>query len=216
MTRMDPSLLVQCLTVRYSVKQFDGNQKIDQTTWEALAQSLVLTPSSYGLQPWKFVVVTNKELKQKLRAVSFNQPQVEDCSHFIIFCARTHMDATWIDKHLNHIAQVRNITRASLQKLFEITFNDLCGFRKEHAPASNAQQCFIALGNLITGAAALGVDTCPLEGFLPKEYNKILFPDSTDWNCIVACATGYRSCQDKFANLAKVRFPIEHVIEYRN
>ncbi len=200
---------------RYAVKQFRSDKKIPQETWAAIQESLVLTPSSYGLQPWKFIVVTDTAIKKSLRPHTWNQSQTEDCSHYIVFCALEKMDQQWIDKLMERTATVRSVPKASLAGYAKVIASDLCGARKEMAFEVNARQCYIALGNLMTTAAMLGVDSCPMEGFFPQQYDKILQLAGTGWKSVVCCALGYRNESDKYATAKKVRFPANEVIDIR-
>ena len=196
---------------RYATKQFDATKKIPAETWEALEDALVLTPSSFGIQPWKFIVVSNPETRTKLRAASWNQSQVEDASHLVVFAVRKENTPEFVERYINLIAQARDQQPdapglAGLKKV-------ILDFSKSTPNlAWNGKQAYIALGNFMTSAALLGIDTCPLEGIDPAKYDEILELPEKGLATMMACAAGYRAESDKYAGLAKVRFPKEDVI----
>ena len=206
--------LIEALNWRYAVKKFDNTKKIDEKTWNALEDSLVLTPSSYGLQPWKFLVLTDKSVMQKLTPVSWGQKQVEDCSHLVVFAVKEKMDEAHVQKFIDQTAKVRGIDAASLDGYKKMMIGDVVnGPRGLVSFEWAARQAYIALGNFMTACATLGVDTCPMEGIDPSKYDEILGLKGTGWRTVVACPAGYRSEDDKYASAKKVRFDNKDVIK---
>ena len=200
---------------RYATKQFDASKTIPAPVWQALEDSLVLSPSSYGLQPWQFFVVTNSDLRAKLRPHSWNQTQVTDASHLVVFAIPDKVDVSYMEKYLARIAEVRSVTIESLGFYRDMMMADvIAGPRQAWVNEWAARQVYIALGNFMTSAALVGVDTCPLEGIDPREYDAILDLPAKGFNTIVACAAGYRSADDKYATLPKVRFEKSDLIRY--
>ena len=213
---MTGSALVQQLKWRYATKKFDATKRIDPATWSALEEALVLSPSSYGLQPWKFLVVTDPALKAKLRVASWNQAQVEDCSHHVVFLVKRDLGLPEIEHYVDRIAEVRGVSRESLAGYRGYMVSDLAeGPRAKTINEWAARQVYIALGNFMTAAAVLGVDTCPMEGLVPAKYDEILGLEDSGWATLCACPAGYRAADDKYADAPKVRFPREEVIEHR-
>ncbi|HEY8280744.1 MAG TPA: NAD(P)H-dependent oxidoreductase [Bdellovibrionota bacterium] len=210
-----PQDLLTRLQWRYAVKSFESTKKIPTATWDALETALQLTPSSYGLQPWKFMVIQDSELREKLRAVSFNQRQVTECSHFVVFTHHPEMTEADIDRFLDAFASARKIPRPSLDGYRKVIVGDVMGPRKPFVPEWTARQSYIALGSFMTAAALMGVDTCPMEGFDSKKYDEILGLNETRFRTVVACAAGYRSPEDKSSAAAKVRYPKKDIIERR-
>lgn len=209
------SLLAQ-LNWRYATKQFDPARPISAATWDALAKALVLSPSSYGLQPWKFIVVTKPQLKALLRPASWNQAQVTDCSHHVVFTAKQSVSEADVERFIASIAATRGTTVESLAGYKGFMVGDLVkGPRSAIIAEWAARQCYIALGNLMTSAALLGVDACPLEGFEPPKYDEILGLKGTGYASVVACALGYRAAGDKYAAAPKVRYPLNEIIDLR-
>lgn len=201
---------------RYSTKLFKKNTPIPDSTWEVLEESLLSTPSSYNLQPWKFIVVTDPALKRNLRSFSFNQAQIEDCSHLVVICALEKIKEEWVQKLMDKYRDIRKMNEDSLETYKKNVMNDLVhGPNKDHNLSINTHQCYIALGNLMTSAAILGIDSCPIGGFLTEAYDNVLQIEGSGWKSSVLCALGYHDAEDKYAHLPKVRFEKDDVIEYR-
>jgi len=216
MPHLSPQELLQALQWRYAVKAFDSSKKILPEIWDTLETALQLTPSSYGMQPWKFIVVENIQLRNELRAASWNQKQVTDCSHFVVFTHHPEVLEADITRFLDAFSSARNIPRDSLEKYGELIASDvITGPRRSMIEEWTARQCYIALGNFMTAAALLGVDTCPMEGLSNSRYNEILGLGKTRYRTVVACAAGYRSVEDKSAAAAKMRYPKSEIIERR-
>src|ERR1039457_7104354 len=156
--------LLDALQWRYATKVFDATKKIPADVWAALEQSLVLTPSSYGLQPYRFLVVQNPSTRAALLPHSWGQKQIVDCSHFVVFIARTEMKEADVDKLIHRIAEMRGMPAAALASYRGMMIGDVVnGPRGKTAHEWATRQAYIALGNLMTAAAVLGVDACPME-----------------------------------------------------
>ena len=209
---MPPEELLNSLKWRYATKEFDTEKKIAPGTWDILEQSMVLTPSSFGLQPWKFITITCQKTKVDLLEHSWHQRQVTDCSHMVVLCARDGMGQQDICNWLDQLAQTRGVSRESLQGYADMMngFFSTMDYNKTLAWAKN--QVYIALGQLMTSAAVLGVDACPMEGIVHAEYDRILGLKNTGFATTVACAMGYRSDDDKYAELPKVRYSGDKIL----
>lgn len=212
---ISPSQLLQSLQWRYAVKVFDAARKIPAETWAALEETLALAPSSFGLQPYRVLVVDDQSTRAKLLPHAWNQRQVVDASHFVIFAARTSVTEAEIDAFVGRIARSRGVAVESLAGYRGMMTGSLLseGF-KPIAPHWTARQAYIALGNLLTSAALLGVDACPMEGFVPAEFDKILNLPAQGLAAVVCCALGYRSPSDKYAALPKVRLPGNELVKH--
>lgn len=215
-TKLTPDALVHQLEWRYATKQFDPARKIDAQTWKSLAEALVLTPSSYGLQPYKFIVVNDPALRAKLRPASWGQAQIEEASHLVVFAIKKSMGEAHIARYVDRIAEVRGVSTESLEGYKGMMVGSLVNSPKAaRIDEWSARQTYIALGNFMTAAAMLGVDTCPLEGIDPAQYDAILGLEAEGYATVCACAAGYRSSEDKYATLTKVRFPESELIQVR-
>ena len=213
---ISPQELLEVQSWRYATKKFDATKRIPAEQWEALEQALVLSPSSYGMQPWKFIVVTDPALKRQLRPASWNQSQIEDCSHLVVFLAKQRITEDDVDRFVSRTAQVRAQDSASLSGYKDFMMGDLVkGPRSAVIDQWAARQTYIALGNFMTSAALLGVDTCPVEGLDPAAYDRILDVVGTGYHTVCACPAGYRAADDGYAAKPKVRFPAEEVIVRR-
>ncbi|MBM3858232.1 MAG: NAD(P)H-dependent oxidoreductase [Verrucomicrobia bacterium] len=211
---IDSHELLSALNWRYATKVFDPNRQLPAATWNALQEALALSASSFGLQPYRFIVVNDPATRAKLLPHAWNQPQVVNASHFIVFAARTAMTEAEIDRFLDRIVEVRGVNRDSLADYRQMMAGSLLGDdAKARIPHWTARQCYIALGNLLTSAALLGVDACPMEGFVPAEFDKILGLPAQGCAAVVCCALGYRSADDKYAAAPKVRFPSAALIQ---
>ncbi|MBX3443054.1 MAG: NAD(P)H-dependent oxidoreductase [Planctomyces sp.] len=211
MQTLPPDSLSRQMRWRYACKKFDSERVIAADVWSALEDALVMTPSSFGLQPWKFLVITSPDVKQQLVPISWGQSQVRDASHVVVFAIRRSVGADDVDRYVRRISEVRGVPVESLGGFRGVMLNFLAN------PAVNlddwaARQVYIALGTFMTAAAALGVDTCPLEGIQPAKYDELLQLPQSGHMTIVACAAGYRAADDKHAALPKVRFPAEEMI----
>jgi nitroreductase len=214
MATLSPSDLLEQLNWRYATKQFDPNQSISSEVWQALEDSLVLTPSSYGLQPWKFIIVTDSAVKAELQPLSWNQGQITECSHLVVFTIKKNLTAADVDRFMESTAKARDVSVESLAYYRNMIVSDVVqGPRSLSVNEWATRQAYIALGNFMTSAAVLGVDTCPLEGIEPAGYDKVLKLAEAGFATVVACAAGYRSADDKYAQLAKVRYSNAEMLE---
>jgi nitroreductase len=206
--------LIAALNWRYATKIFDAAKKIPADVWQTLEKALVLTPTSWGLQPYQFLVVNNPAKRAELLPHSRGQKQVVDASHFVVFTARTEMKETDVDKFIKRAVEVRKLPVAALNRYRDVIIGDVVnGERSKVVHEWSARQTYIALGNLMTCAAVLGVDACPMEGIVPTEFDKVLNLNGSGYTTVMACALGYRAATDKYASLAKVRFETKDLVQ---
>lgn len=208
--------LLEALNWRYATKKFDSSAKIPQDQWAALEQSLLLAPSSFGLQPWQFLVVKDRALLQELVGATWGQTQVVDCSHFVVFLGRKGVDEAEVQRYLERTVALRGGTVEGLKGYRDVIVASLDKARAGgYLDVWQSRQVYIALGELMTAAALLGIDSCPLEGLDPAAYDRILGIDTSKWGTLCACALGYRSGDDKYATAPKVRYAQSEVIVTR-
>jgi nitroreductase len=208
-----PHQLVSNLQWRYATKKFDPTRKIPDPIWSALEDSLVLAPSSFGLQPWKFFVIQDQNLRQQLLPHSYNQTQVVEASHLVVFAIKTQLDVAYADRYLERMAEVQGIPIDTLAGFG----NMLKGFLAKPPLSLDewaVRQVYIALGQFMASAAMVGVDTCPMEGFIPAKYDEILGLPQQGYRSVVLCPAGYRDPTDKHASRPKVRFPKSMMVGY--
>ena len=211
---MQNTHIEEALQWRYACKKFDPLKKISDADWKTLKDSLVLTPTSYGLQMMKFLVVQDYGVREKLRAVSWNQSQVTDCSHYVVFLARTSITEQDVTKFIDRMVEVRGVAKESLDGYRNMMMGNLV--KTPHPDPVNwtKKQAYIAMGFLLETAALLKIDSVPMEGLDPVAYDKILGLEGTGWTTAMSVALGHRSSEDQYQHAKKVRFPESELIQY--
>jgi nitroreductase len=199
------SNILEHRTWRYATKKFDTSKKISHQDLNSLLEATRLSASSYGLQPYHVFVISDPEVREKLKPVSWNQSQITDASHLIVFAHATDFGEELIDDFITNLSDTRNIPLDGLNGYAEMMKSNLVGLPTDVKASWAGKQVYIALGNALQAAAELKIDTCPMEGFQPEEYNKILGLTDKDLNAAVVLAVGYRSEEDQTQNLPKVR-----------
>lgn len=199
---------------RYAVKKFDPSRKIEDRDWATIETALIQTPSSFGLQPYKFLVIETPELRARLREVSWNQSQVTDASKFVVLLSRRTVDDGFIQGYIQRISNVRGLPVENLKGFQDM----MSGFAKNlggEALGWARRQTYIALGFLIETAALLGIDATPMEGFDAKAYDQILGLENSEWTTSVVAAVGYRHSEDETQSYKKVRREKSDIVQYR-
>lgn len=212
---LDSKQTLEQLNWRYATKKFDPERKIPEATWKTLEQSLVLSPSSFGLQPWKFFVILNPEIRQQLLPHSWGQSPVVEASHLVVLAIKNNLNDRDVDRHIERMAQVQQTEPEKLAGFGKV----IKGFLNQppyplDMDSWATRQVYIALGFFMTCAAMLEIDTLPMEGFVPAKYDEVLKLNSQGYSSVVVCAAGYRAEDDKYATSPKVRFPTQEVVEY--
>ncbi len=205
--------IIKNLEWRYATKEFDPAKKISDDDMHTLLESARLAPSSYGLQPWKFVVVENPELREKLKAVAWNQGQITDASHLVVLCRLAALDETHVQKHVEKTAELRAVSLEELAGFKDMMLGDIKNRTKEGLETWMAKQVYIALGFMLHTAAQMQIDTCPMEGFDSQQFDEILGLDKLGVNSVVLCAIGHRKEGDKLAKAAKARSHKDEVVQ---
>lgn len=196
---------IENLYWRYATKQFDPDQKLSEENLELLMESVRLSASSYGLQPYEVIVVENEEIKKKLKAAAWNQSQLTDASHIFIFANYRKIDETHLNSYLENIAKTRDLDIEDLNGLKDMVKNTVLTFPEDKQRIWASKQTYIALGNLLSAAAEFKVDTCPMEGFDNEQFDKILGLEEKNLTTSVIAAVGYRSDEDETQHFEKVR-----------
>jgi nitroreductase len=202
----------QQLQWRYATKAYDPDGKITPQQWKVIQDSIQLAPSSYGLQPYKAVVITDLETRKHLREAGYGQPQFTDASYVVVFAAKQTMSEQDVDAFIKLTADTRKMPAEALKQYRDVIVGDLVhGPRSKHIPEWTARQAYIALGFMLAAAALQKVDASPMEGFDPDAFTKILGLDKIGYKATVCCAIGHRGQGDWLAPLAKVRWPEEQL-----
>lgn len=211
----DRNQLIAQLNWRYATKQYDRLRKISADDWATLEEALVLSPSSLGLQPWAFLVVDDPAVRAKLLLASYGQPQIVDASHLVVFATKSNLGEADVDALVRRTAEVRGIPVESLAGLRGMMSRSLVlGMNEGERRIWATNQTYIALGNLVTSAALLGIDATPMEGFEKGRYDDILGLETRGLTTSVIATLGYRAADDKYATTPKVRFARDQIVQH--
>jgi nitroreductase/dihydropteridine reductase len=200
--------IVESLKWRYATKKFDSNKYLSEEKIEAVKKSFCLTPTSYGLEPVKMLIIRDKVLQQELVKYSYNQEQVAQASDLLVFCAIKTIDETYIVDYFNRLKALRGTADEILKPFRDFLISDFGNKTQDEIHNWAVNQVYIALGNLMTVCAAEEIDACPIEGFIPSEYDKILNLTEKGLKSVLVMPIGYRANDDMFAELEKVRKPL--------
>jgi nitroreductase len=204
--------IIKALNWRYATKAFDPAKKVSESDFETIIESMRLSASSYGLQPWKFIVVSNPEVRAKIRAAAWDQTQVTDASHLVVLTVRNDVNEAFVDKYIQSISEVRGVPVASLQGYSDMMKGALKSRTPEKVQIWASRQVYIPLGTALLTAATMKIDACPMEGFDNDKVDEILGLDRLGVWSIAILTVGYRSADDKTAEYKKVRYAKEEVV----
>ena len=207
---MDTQIL-DAMRWRFATKKFDATKKLTAVQLDSILEPVRLSASSFGLQPWHFVVVSNQEVKLKLQTAAYGQAQLADASHIVVFTAKLDVMKA-LDDYVASTAENRGVAIEELAGMKEYmagSFN-----AKTDAPAWMARQPYIALGTLLETAALLQIDACPMEGFDPAQFDEILGLKEKGLTSVCIAALGFRSSEDATANVPKNRFSREKAFTF--
>lgn len=199
------SRLIEDLRWRYATKKFNPDKLISTQDFETLKEVLSLVPTSNGLQPFKFLIIENKAIREQLKARSWNQSQITDASHLIVMCSYIDLNEGHIDSYITLNADQRKIAEEKLEKFSSHLKRTVTSQSIEEKASSNEKQVYIALGHLLHAAAQLRIDASPMEGFEPEGYDEILGLSAKNLRATVVCALGYRADDDTYQHMQKVR-----------
>ncbi|MDQ1098490.1 MULTISPECIES: NAD(P)H-dependent oxidoreductase [Chryseobacterium] len=204
---------LEALSKRYSVKIFN-KEIIPQETLHSILESGKLAASSLGLQPYKIIVVQSEEMKQKLIPSFYNPSQISTCSHLIVIISKKSIDEKYIRGYFNHISEVRDIPEETLDPFRKSIHQHIDRQTDDQIFNWAEKQAYIVLANLMYAAALENVDSCPMEGFRQDVLEEILNIDSATEKATVTLALGYRSEEDHFQHMKKVRKPNEKLFTF--
>ena len=166
--------LTAALRWRYATKKFDPDKVVSEALIDALLEAANLAATSYGLQPFQFVVIRDQKIQDKLVASSFGQSQVADASHVIVIATRTDVDEKYISDYISLLEDLRGLPPGTMAQYKNVMVGTMGGMTDNDRMEWAAKQAYIALGTLLTACAAHEIDSCPMEGFVPEEYNELL------------------------------------------
>jgi nitroreductase len=203
--------VIDALNWRYSVKQF-SDQTLQPWQVNQLLEATQLSPSSYGLQPYKVLVVTSHDVRERLVPFAYGQKQVAESSHLLVFATRTDIDTPLVDEYVALAKAKDGASPASLAGFAEMAKGAIEGMNQAQRARWAEQQTFVALGNMITSAAMMKIDTCPIGGFEPDAFDRILGLKEKQLTSTVICPIGLRDENDKYGQYEKVRFDVSHLL----
>lgn len=190
---------------RYATKKFNANKKVNSTDLNFLKEAIRLSVSSYGLQPYQILIIENTDIRKQIKEVAFNQNQITDASHLIVFANYTDLTPKQIDEYIENTATTRNIDTESITGYGNFMKNIFSSKNPIEINDWAAKQTYIALANLVHAAAELKIDVTPMEGFIPEKVNAILGLDARNLNAVLIAPIGYRADDDENQHHAKVR-----------
>lgn len=199
--------IIDALNWRYATKKFDPSRKVSADDMDTLMEATRLAASSMGLQPYRFLRITDPEVRKQLREVSFDQPQITDASDMIVFTAKTDYTDTDIDDFLEESQKRRGFDDDQIAKRKKSIQKHVAGFKGAELLNWNARQLYISIGQLLTTAAMMEIDACPMEGIKAPEYERILKLEKKGLKAFAVVTLGYRSDDDELADQAKIRLP---------
>jgi nitroreductase len=197
--------IIEKLKWRYATKKFDSAKKISPEILNELLESTELAPSSYGLQPFKILVIEDPEIREKLKAAAYGQTQITDASQLIVFARIKNFGVEHVEEYAANIADTRNIDPKMIEGFVDVMKGTVNSQTQEQLAVWNSKQCYLALGFLLFAAAQHKVDACPMEGFDAAKFDEILGLDAQNLSSVVIATIGYRSDDDGYQNLSKVR-----------
>ena len=200
---MDDTL--ESLYWRYAVKKFDPEKVLDEEKEAQLTRAFNLTATSYGLQPIRLIVIRNKPLQESLVPYSYGQPQVAEASHVLVLCVETDIDTSYIQGYFDKVREVRGTSEEILQPFRQSLIQSFAKKTPEEIRTWAVHQAYLALGNLLTVCAVERIDSCPMEGFVPEEYDRILNLRERGLTAVLVLPVGYRAPDDAFSGFRKVR-----------
>lgn len=206
--------ILKALHWRYAVNQF-SDEVINDELIRQLLNATILSASSFGLQPYRMIVITSDKVKAQLAEFSMGQVKVFHCSHLIVFVAEKNMPYSRIDSYLEKLSIVRSIPLEKLRAMSEQMKAALTHKNEAQMTEWAKRNAYIALGNFLTCAASLGIDSCPMEGIELEAYDNILQLSSQGLTTVAACPIGYRHKDDYYADFEKVRFSYDDLIEFK-
>ena len=196
--------MIQDLQWRYATKKMNGEQ-IPTDKLDKILEATRLSASSYGLQPFTIIVVSDKELKLRLKAAAYNQEQVGTASEVLVFCIPTSITLADVDQYIALTVSERGLTVEDLAGLKQMIVSTILELTAEQQQEWAAKQAYISLGTAMATAAQERIDACPMEGFDAAQFGEILELEKYGLKAVVILPLGYRSPDDESAHFKKVR-----------
>lgn len=190
---------------RYATKKFDATKKVSKEDLETLKEAIRLSASSYGLQPYKVLIIDNPELRAQLQPAAWGQSQIVDASQLLIFANITDFGDTQIDAYIKNLSETRGVPVEAVKGYADFMKSKISTLPVENRNVWTSKQTYIALSNLLNAAAELNIDVTPMEGFELEKVNEILGLEKLGLSASLIATVGYRHSEDETQHYAKVR-----------
>ncbi len=204
--------ILSSLNWRYATKRFDANRKLSQEQLGLIKEAFNLTATSYGLQPLKLVIVSDQDIKNQLVAMSMEQVQVRDASHVLVFCIEDELTEDFIRTYFKNVQRLRQTPEEVLAPFQSHVIETFSTKEEKEVTTWMTKQAYLAMGNLLTVCAIEGIDSCPMEGFEPAKYDELLGLKQLGLRSVLVMPIGFRSEEDMFSGMKKVRRGTDQVI----
>lgn len=201
------------LNWRYATKSFDATKKLSEEQVELLSETLRLSPSSFGLQPWKFYLITDPTIRESIKAAAWNQGQVTDASHLFAIASRTGLNEADVDAYFALTTEIQGVPAEKLAGYRDMIMGFVKSKTVEELNDWSARQSYLALGFLLSACAQNQIDSCPMEGFDAAAVTKLIGADADGYTVRALCPVGFRSSGDTSATRTKVRYPSEKILK---
>ena len=203
---------IKQLEWRYATKKFDSNRQVSVDKLKIIKRAFNLTPTSFGLQTIKLLILEDKKARASLVEHAYNQKQVLDASHLLIICIQKDISDKDVIDYYNNIKNIRNTPEAILKPYRQDLLKMMNGMSIDERQQWSKNQSYIALGNLMTVCAIEGIDSCPMEGFISSKYDELLGLEEKGLKSVLLLPIGYRAADDIFSSFKKVRKPLEEAV----
>lgn len=207
--------ILKQLNWRYATKSFDSEKIIPENDISTIVNAFNLTATSYGLQPIKLMVISDKLVQEDLVEHSMYQKQIGQASHVLVFCVDTKINDQTIIEYFELVKKVRDTPDDILNPFKKFLIEDFKAKSEKEIFEWASKQAYLAMGNLLTVCAMLNIDACPMEGFVPEQYDELLNLKKLNLKSVLVMPIGYRAKDDFMSSLQKVRKPLEDVIIYK-
>ncbi|MFC7443992.1 Oxygen-insensitive NAD(P)H nitroreductase / Dihydropteridine reductase [Mesoflavibacter sp. HG96] len=207
--------ILKQLNWRYATKSFDSEKIIPENDISTIVNAFNLTATSYGLQPIKLMVISDKLVQEDLVEHSMYQKQIGQASHVLVFCVDTKINDQTIIEYFELVKKVRDTPDDILNPFKKFLIEDFKAKSEKEIFEWASKQAYLAMGNLLTVCAMLNIDACPMEGFVPEQYDELLNLKKLNLKSVLVMPIGYRAKDDLMSSLQKVRKPLEDVIIYK-
>ena len=204
--------ILDALEWRYAVKKFDDKASLTEQQILEVKNAFNLSASSYGLQPYKMIVVQNPDLKEKLVPASYGQQQILQSAALLVFAVRTDFGMDYIDQYFEDMSVKRQIPLENLEGYKNFMKGSFANKSEDEILSWATNQVYLTMGHMLVSLAALKIDACPMEGLDPNSYDKILDLEAKQLKTIVAMPIGVRAKDDATASALKVRKDLSEII----